>query len=103
MDKKAAIRLSRKYLRKLKRNNINVLDAWMFGSYAKGNFTENSDIDLAIVLPDEQLSFDTDVRLMLLRKGEETLIETHTYSPEEFRNAELPIVREIRGGVQILN
>jgi predicted nucleotidyltransferase len=95
MDKDDAIRLSSRYLRKLKRNDIPVLKAWMFGSYAKGNFNEDSDIDLAIVLPDEQLSFDMDVRLMTLRTGEETMIETHAYSPNDF-NGESPVISQIK-------
>ncbi|MDR2690838.1 MAG: nucleotidyltransferase domain-containing protein, partial [Dysgonamonadaceae bacterium] len=75
MGKRDAIILSRNYLEKIKQNGIHVLDAWLFGSYAKNNYNENSDIDIALILPDNQISFNTDVRLMVLRKGEETMIE----------------------------
>jgi predicted nucleotidyltransferase len=68
MDKNDAITLSRQYLNKVRQNNIDVLDAWIFGSYAKGTYNEDSDIDIALVLPDNAVSFDTDVRLMVLRK-----------------------------------
>jgi predicted nucleotidyltransferase len=84
MDKSDAITLSRQYLNKVRQNNIDVLDAWIFGSYAKGTYNEDSDIDIALVLPDNAVSFDTDVRLMVLRKGAETIIETHTYRKEDF-------------------
>ena len=95
MDKNDAIKLSKNYVEKLKQNRIDVLDAWLFGSYAKGNFHDDSDIDLALVVPENILSFDTDVQLMTLRKGDETMIETHTYSPREF-STNIPIVSQIK-------
>jgi predicted nucleotidyltransferase len=101
MDKNDAIILSKKYLKKIQDNNINVLSAYVFGSYAKGNYRNDSDIDLALVLPDNQCSFDTDVKLMALRRGEETAIETHTYSQKDFQSFS-PIINQIRQyGVRI--
>ena len=67
MDKSDAIKLSRDYIAKVKQNGIPVLDTWLFGSYAKDNYHKDSDIDLAIIMPDNQVSFDMDVRLMALR------------------------------------
>ena len=95
MDKNNAIRLSKKYVEKVKQNGIPVLDTWLFGSYAKDNYHKDSDIDLAIILPDNQMSFDIDVRLMALRKGEETMIETHTYGSNDFL-INTPIVEQIK-------
>jgi predicted nucleotidyltransferase len=95
MDKNDAITLSRQYLEKVRRHNIEVLDAWIFGSYAKGTYNEDSNIDIALVLPDSVVSFDTDVRLMGLRKGVETIIETHTYRENDFL-ADTPITAEIK-------
>ncbi|MDR0692836.1 MAG: nucleotidyltransferase domain-containing protein [Prevotellaceae bacterium] len=95
MDKNDVIALSRQYLEKVRQNNIDVLEAWIFGSYAKGNYNEDSDVDIALVLPDNAVSFDTDVRLMVLRKGAETLIETHTYRKNDFL-ANTPVIAEIK-------
>jgi len=95
MDKNDAIILSKNYLAKVRKAGINVLDAWLFGSYAKGNYHKNSDIDLAFVLPDSSISFDTDVKLMALRQGNETLIETHTYGSDDFKQS-LPIISQIK-------
>ena len=95
MDKNNAIKLSKKYVEKVRQNGIPVLDTWLFGSYAKDNHHKDSDIDLAIILPDNQVSFDTDVRLMALRKGEETMIETHTYGSNDFL-INTPIVEQIK-------
>ena len=95
MDKEDAIILSKNYLEKVRHNGINVLDAWLFGSYAKDNYNENSDIDIALILPDNQISFETDVQLMVLRKGEETMIETHTYAKNDFLT-NTPITHQIK-------
>jgi len=95
MDKNDAIKLSKKYVKKVKQSRITVLDAWIFGSYAKGNYNIDSDIDLALILPENNVSFDTDVRLMALRKGDETMIETHTYSQHDF-STNTPIIEQIK-------
>ena len=95
MDQSDAIKLSKGYVEKVKQNRIDVLDAWLFGSYARGNYNNDSDIDLALVLPENHLSFDTDVRLMALRKGDETMIETHTYSQYDFSTS-MPIIEQIK-------
>lgn len=94
MDKVNALKIAIQYLKRLKENNINFSDAWLFGSYAKGLQQANSDIDLAIVLDDKEKSFDTEVKLMIIRKGEETLIEPHAFTKDEF-DATLPIVNQI--------
>ena len=95
MDKKDAVILSKNYLEKVKQSGINVLDAWLFGSYAKDNYNENSDIDIALILPDNQMSFDTDVRLMVIRRGEEIRIETHTYCENDFLT-DTPVIHQIK-------
>ena len=84
MDKINAIKLSKKYLLKLKDNDIKLSDAWLFGSYAKGFQKEDSDIDLAIVIDENEMTFDTEVKLMVIRNGEETMIEPHPFAKEEF-------------------
>jgi len=94
MDKINALNIAIQYLKRLKENNINFSDAWLFGSYAKGLQQANSDIDLAIVLDDKEKSFDTEVKLMIIRKGEETLIEPHAFTKDEF-DTTLPIVNQI--------
>jgi predicted nucleotidyltransferase len=94
MDKVNALNIAIQYLRRLKENNINFSDAWLFGSYAKGVQQTNSDIDLAIVLDDNEKSFDTEVKLMIIRSGEETLIEPHAFTKDEFDKS-LPIVNQI--------
>lgn len=102
MDKSAALKLSRDYLTKVRSSNIKFSEAWLFGSYAKGSQDDNSDIDIAIVLEDnEYKTFATEVKLMVIRNGEETLIEPHTFTKDEF-NTPIPLVDQIRkSGEQI--
>lgn len=95
MDKKEALRISKTYLKRLKSSKIEFSEAWLFGSYATGNYHEDSDVDLAIVLSDKvSHTFDTDVQLMIIRKGEETIIEPHAIAKDDFNNS-LPIYKQI--------
>jgi predicted nucleotidyltransferase len=96
MDKNQAIKLSKDYLNKVRESDIRFTEAWLFGSYARNNQNENSDIDIAIILSDdESISFETDVLLMSIRKDEETIIEPHTFALKDF-NSRLPIVHQIK-------
>ncbi|MDO9153579.1 MAG: nucleotidyltransferase domain-containing protein [Paludibacter sp.] len=95
MDKIDALKISRNYLKRLRKSDIEFSEAWLFGSYAKGNQHENSDIDIAIVLKDNSNhTFETEVKLMVIRKGDETLIEPHAFTKEEF-DYNVPIVNQI--------
>ncbi len=95
MDKNDALKISKRYLRKLKRSDFRFSEAWLFGSFAKNTQHNDSDIDLAIVLDDQvPHTFESDVKLMVFRKGEETLIEPHLFSREEF-DSNLPLVNQI--------
>jgi uncharacterized protein len=96
MDQVAAIKLANNYLKRVKKSQIAFLEAWLFGSYAKGTVNDSSDIDLAIVLDDGvDNSFETEVNLMVLREGEETMIEPHVFSQAGFDES-LPIVKQIK-------
>jgi len=94
MDQANALTISRNYLSRLK-SDFDFSEVWLFGSYAKGSQHENSDIDLAIVMNDNSpISFETEVKLMTSRKGEETLIEPHVFSKQNFNRSE-PLVEQI--------
>ncbi|WP_298272033.1 nucleotidyltransferase domain-containing protein [Geobacter sp.] len=43
------IEIVKKYVEELQRHNIDVQEVIIFGSYAKGNVKEESDIDIALV------------------------------------------------------
>jgi uncharacterized protein len=95
MDKNDALKIIRGYLQRVKNSDLGLSEAWLFGSYANGNQHDNSDIDIAIVLKDKGThTFETEVQLMLIRKGEETAIEPHAFTKDEF-NFNVPIVYQI--------
>jgi len=102
MDQTAALAIGKTYIRRLKETNVNFSDAWLFGSYAKGSQHEHSDIDIAIVVNDDApIPFETEVKLMACRRGEETLIEPHVFSKQDFNSPE-PLITQIkRFGVPI--
>ena len=101
MDKKSALDLINIYINRLMSNNINVNSAYLFGSFAKGKNNENSDIDLALILDDYFDDFETQIKLMTLRKGEETIIEPHIFKKNDF-SINNPFINEIvNSGIRI--
>jgi len=84
-----------KYIRALKQNNIIVDQAVLFGSYAKGNHSEWSDIDLAVVSKAFEGSWIKDrkkIRVITLSISSD--IQVLPYRPEDFI-PEDPFVKEI--------
>ncbi|MGD8779200.1 MAG: nucleotidyltransferase domain-containing protein [Ignavibacteria bacterium] len=84
MDQKTVIEIVKKYITYLKANKYDVQKAYLFGSYAKGNSNENSDIDLALVLNDLSNSFLTQVELMKISRKFDTRIEPHPFDESDF-------------------
>ncbi|PQP35613.1 nucleotidyltransferase [Desulfobacteraceae bacterium SEEP-SAG9] len=103
MDQKSVPYIVTKYLNFLKENNINFLKAYIFGSYAKGTYDEDSDIDLAIIIKNLKNSYDMQVHLMKLGRKFDTRIEPHPFDEEDFINSSIPIVYEIlQSGIEII-
>ena len=66
----------------------------LFGSYAKGNFNSDSDIDIAVVLKDYANVLDVQLELMRIRRKIDSRIEPHPFRESEFDLAN-PLVYEI--------
>jgi predicted nucleotidyltransferase len=66
----------------------------LFGSYAKGNFNDDSDIDIAVVYKDYGSLIDMQLELMRLRRKIDSRIEPHPFRESEFEISN-PIVDEI--------
>ncbi|MDX2197018.1 MAG: nucleotidyltransferase domain-containing protein [Cytophagales bacterium] len=77
----------------LKENYGNV-KVYLFGSYTKGTYTEDSDIDIAIVLHDYNNLMDIQLELMRLRRKIDSRIEPHPYRERDFEMSN-PLVNEI--------
>jgi len=71
----------------------------LFGSYAKGNFTVASDIDLLIVYRGEQRQ---DAYVICKKTLAIPRLEPHVYSEEEYEQMEQTIERMIKDGVMLL-
>ncbi len=67
---------------------------FLFGSYAKGNYHNDSDIDIAVVFDDYQGSMEMQLALMRLGRKVDSRIEPHPFRMQDF-NTTNPIVQEI--------
>ena len=93
MDKREAITTAQNYIYNVGKK-YELVQAFIFGSYAKGNYCADSDIDVAVVLRNVPNLFDAQVDLLHLRKDEDLQIEPHTFRDTDF-NTDDPIVNEI--------
>jgi uncharacterized protein len=102
MDKNIDIAVA-KYVDLIKEKFPGIESAYLFGSYAKGKSTDDSDIDLALIFSnlDDSNRFDLQVQLMLLAAKIDSRIEPHPISLEDF-NSGNPFVVEIKKtGIEI--
>jgi len=103
MGKRAAFKIVKKYLYFLKtEKNMDIEKAYLFGSYVKGNFNADSDIDIAIIMKNLTDSFVMQVELMKLSGDFDTRIEPHPFDERDF-NSDHPLAYEIlKTGVKIM-
>lgn len=101
MDKRNAVKTARQYLAHLANNDFEIKAAYIFGSFAKENSHKDSDLDLVIVLHNFSNSFDMEIKSMILRRKNETIIEPHLFDQTEF-NSSNPFANEIlKTGLEI--
>ncbi len=93
MDKADALNIAYKYadLVKQKYDYIKII---LFGSYAKGSFNNDSDIDIAVIFKDYNNIMDIQLELMRLRRKIDSRIEPHPFRERDFELSN-PIVNEI--------
>ena len=102
MDKNEIIKILKKYIKFLKKNKYNVTNAYLFGSVAKGNSNEDSDIDIAIVIKGLKDTFTSQIEMMKMRRGFDIRIEPHPFKASEF-NLLNPFTKDIiNAGIQII-
>ena len=92
-----------KFVEESEKIGIHLQQVILFGSYAKGNNNEWSDIDLAVVSDSfEGIRFNDNMKLSKPVVRANIDIETHPYRPEDFTE-ENPFVNEIlKTGIRIL-
>ena len=102
MDKGEALKIASQYIETISSKYV-VLQAFMFGSFAKGTNHADSDIDIAIVVKNVSDIIDTQIDMMKLRRKVDLRIEPHPFALTDFNN-ENPVVDEIlKSGIQIKN
>jgi len=84
---------------KILQKELQLLRVVLFGSYAKGNFTVGSDVDLLIVYKGEER---TDAYAIVKKSLDIPHLEPHLYSEEEYKKMERLIDRMSDGGILIL-
>ncbi len=91
------------YLQDLNRNDIPIKEAVLFGSYAKGNAHEWSDIDIALVsdiFVGDRIADKDKIRRITLSVSSE--IEVIPFAPQDF-NMQNPLAKEIlTSGIQLV-
>jgi uncharacterized protein len=93
LGKEEALNIAKKYLQKVN-NHFTIRNALMFGSFAKGTSSDESDIDIALVLDNIPDVIETQIELMKLRRDIDLRIEPHPFRSEDF-NINDPVVYEI--------
>ena len=72
----------------------------VFGSYARGEATAESDIDIAVIIKNVNDYFETRVELMKLRRNVNLYIEPHPIDEKDFKSH--PLFNEItKAGLKI--
>ena len=94
MDKITTINLLTEYLKAVPKDKYQLSKAFLFGSYARDNQHEDSDIDLAIVIKNLTDPFTAQIELMKLRRRFDLRIEPHPFRESDF-NVQDPVVSEI--------
>jgi uncharacterized protein len=82
----SAIETVKRYIRELERNNIPIQEAFIFGSYAKGDPKEESDIDVALISTAFTGDrFEDRRKIVPFRRKIDSRIEPIPFRPEDFR------------------
>lgn len=93
MDKTDALNIAEEYANAVGKK-LNYKRIILFGSYAKGSYNEDSDIDIAVVFDDFKNMMDMQLELMRLRRKIDSRIEPHPFRERDFEQSN-PIVNEI--------
>jgi predicted nucleotidyltransferase len=88
-------RIILQYLALLKEHGFQIQDAILFGSYARGNATQWSDIDLALVSNEfEGVRFTDKNKIRKITISVSSDLEVLPFNPKDF-TASNPLVKEI--------
>lgn len=93
LDKKDVLNIAKKYAIAI-RNKFEFNRIYLFGSRIRGDFHEESDIDIAVIFNDFENILNMQLELMRIRRKIDSRIEPHPFREKDFTNSN-PIVYEI--------
>jgi uncharacterized protein len=100
MDKEHALNIAKKYAELIKKK-YDVKRVFLFGSTTRGMNTENSDIDIAVIMNKFTDFFEIQFEMMKLRRQVDLRIEPHPFLESDF-NIKNPFTNEIiKYGIEI--
>jgi len=86
----------KKYLKILQSNDYRIKKTYLYGSYAKGKYRKDSDIDILIISEDFTGNrFKDSLKLLKFCRDIDSRIEPMPYRPEDFNDAD-PLVIEVK-------
>jgi uncharacterized protein len=92
MDTKSVIHTVEAYIDDIKQHGYDISNAYLFGGYAKGVTTEESDIDVAILMHGITETWKMQIEMMKIRRAHDIRIEPHVFSIEDNNS---PFLKEI--------
>ncbi len=92
----------KRYLNELNRYGVKIEKAYLYGSYARGNYHKDSDIDIVIISRDFQgMRFSDWKRIAPLTENIDVRIEPMPYRPEDFTDSDPLAVEVMATGEEI--
>ncbi len=85
MDQTDALKIAQRYANVVNAN-YNIIRIILFGSYPKGNYNADSDIDIAVVFKDYGNMSDMQLELMRLRRKIDNRIKPHPFRESELEH-----------------
>lgn len=103
MVNKEIINIINKFIKEAEKKGIKIYSVYIYGSYARGNYRKDSDIDVAVI--SEKFGKDPFEENVLLRKiawRVDPRIEPIALSIDDFINGDwIPLVEEIKKGKKV--
>jgi len=96
-------KIVKEYIRVVLNHQPDLLSAYIFGSYARNNQREDSDIDIALVIENltDKDRFDTQVKLMLLASDIDKRIEPHPISNVDLQSNNPFALEILKTGIKL--
>ncbi len=103
MSRSEVEKIVKNYKRALKKAGYPFSAVYLFGSYAKGDAREESDIDIAVLSDKLRKNWNKNEEILWKLGADVDLrIEPVGFTPEDFENSVDPIVREVReNGIKV--